>query len=350
MSASPSSSSTSGGKGKGNGKPVQRRTYLGTLVATPLLRVALEPDGQIPKSTSEICFIWCSQTHLGRNKQDEPKCRAFCFRNVLEHELVDRTHRDWKGYNYSYASDHPVNNRKPFVWRRSDKLPLPSQTSLVDHLRGPRPRPIHPIPPKALATSPISPTGSTAPPSQTEPRREVRVWREGRYLWTSKSRRDIMRHLSTEMRNPLDWQRNHYNWEAVWRADARSGRDPSLAPTNYPPIWRSMSDLDPRGHLLDPTATMIIALDDWSYLREEFARTMGPVYAAAADLFAKQVIVVGRMQGLWKEEGKARHMVYQAVPLWREGNVARHSRGLYSTLVEIVSGDWQRVQSRGRRS
>lgn len=111
-----------------------------------------------------------------------------------------------------------------------------------------------------------------------------------------------------------------------------------------------MSDLDPRGHLLDPTATMIIALDDWSYLREEFARTMGPVYAAAADLFAKQVIVVGRMQGLWKEEGKARHMVYQAVPLWREGNVARHSRGLYSTLVEIVSGDWQRVQSRGRRS
>ena len=159
-----------------------------------------------------------------------------------------------------------------------------------------------------------------------------------------------MRHLSTEMRNPLDWQRNHYNWEAVWRADARSGRDPSLAPIKYPPIWRSMSDLDPRGHLLDPTATMVIALDDWSYLREEFARTMGPVYDAAADLYAKQVIVVHKMHGLWKEEGKARHIVYHAVPLWREGNVARHSRGLYSTLIEIVSGDWQRVQSRGRRS
>ncbi|KAF8583832.1 hypothetical protein K439DRAFT_1661068 [Ramaria rubella] len=94
----------------------------------------------------ERCFVYCSQTSRDRARGNDPWCRTICFRRVYGHEVHDG----------SYDASKDINGKlKP-----KDPLPLPHEGQ----------------PSEAISDGEIENTDKT------------RYWKEGRYIWVSKSR------------------------------------------------------------------------------------------------------------------------------------------------------------------
>ncbi|KAH7883178.1 hypothetical protein F5I97DRAFT_1815096, partial [Phlebopus sp. FC_14] len=100
---------------------------------------------QIPQKVDERCFFYCSQTSRGRSEGQLPMCRSICLRKVFPHELMTPT---------------PNNGNDKAKIEGHAGLPLPPEGQ----------------PPKRGYFSGV-----------LEEPKETRYWREGWYLWTSRS-------------------------------------------------------------------------------------------------------------------------------------------------------------------
>ena len=116
----------------------------------------------------ERCFIYCSQTSYNRARGSNPWCRTICFRRVFGHEVHDGT----------YDASKDVNGElKP-------KVPLP-----LPHEGQPR---------EAFDNGEVEDTDKT------------QYWKEGRYIWVSKSRwaaQEKLDSMMADLPKQAEWMR-----------------------------------------------------------------------------------------------------------------------------------------------
>jgi hypothetical protein len=171
----------------------------GTLQSLLHLPTCLNSIGPLSPSTSERCFTYCSQSHLGRAHGHEPKCYTFCLRRIFSHEVS----RILTNVNYGPIMEPPA---------IPVNIPLPQEanTTLGQYISD-----------SALAdASDGSPPYSSTTP---QPENEQRYWQEGYYVWLSRSRQAASEHMS-HMKRDLFQQSTYERCKAMWAQAVREGR------------------------------------------------------------------------------------------------------------------------------
>lgn len=171
----------------------------GTFQSHPLPCPRLKGIGRFSPSTSERCFTYCSQSHLGRAHGHEPKCYTFCLRRIFSHEV----NRILTNVNYGPIMEPPT---------IPVNIPLPQEasTTLGQYISD-----------STLVEASDDSTPRTPPPSQ--PENERRHWQEGYYAWLSRSRQAASEHMS-HMKRDLFQQSSYERCKAMWAQAVREGR------------------------------------------------------------------------------------------------------------------------------
>ena len=116
----------------------------------------------------ERCFIYCSQSSHNRARGNDPWCRTICFRRVFGHEVHDG----------SYDASRDING----YLKPNGPLPLPHEGQ----------------PPGAFSDGAVEHTEKT------------KYWKEGRYIWVSKSRwaaQEKMDSMMANLSSQTEWMR-----------------------------------------------------------------------------------------------------------------------------------------------
>lgn len=168
----------------------------------PMTLVRLMTIGRFSPATSERCFTYCSQSHIGRAHGSEPKCYTFCLRRIFNHEV---------GRVLTSADYGPV-IKSPTI---SANVPLPQEanTTLSQYISDPA----------RAEVSDGSASSSSHASTSPQPENKQQHWQEGYYVWLSRSRQAASEHMS-HMKRDLFQQSAYERSKAMWAQAVREGR------------------------------------------------------------------------------------------------------------------------------
>ncbi|CAL1711281.1 unnamed protein product [Somion occarium] len=191
---------------------------VGPLLANklPSIRILRPPPGRGSPKVDERCFTYCSQTIGGRINQTEPWCRTVCVRRVFDHEVkrtiatFDEDHAEIKTVDAKYPL--PPEGQKAlrfFPWVHEDPNESHEEGS---HARGPG---------RAYG-----------------PKKDLRFWQEGWYLWMSKSRWGAQERLDLMMQDlehQAEWQQYKDKVISDWASYERKQQSQAQSQLDRPP-------------------------------------------------------------------------------------------------------------------
>lgn len=170
----------------------------------PSIKVLKPPTGNYSPRVDERCFTYCSQSIRGRLSSDEPWCRTICLRRVFNHE-VRRTLATSK-YN-------PETQSFELAMEETDpKIPLPPEGQPKPH---------------ATESEDVDNDGGKIEwksiAGKDHPGQPI-FWKEGWYLWTSKSRwaaQEKMDLMMLDLEKQAEWQKYKEHVNEDWAAFER---------------------------------------------------------------------------------------------------------------------------------
>ncbi|KDQ55139.1 hypothetical protein JAAARDRAFT_37655 [Jaapia argillacea MUCL 33604] len=191
--ASTSASTPASGGGQQRQSPPQQSFLQGL----PSIHILRPPPSRLPRKIDERCFIYCSQTNVGRANGHQPNCRSFCLRRVFLHQVQKVVAADPNDSEDPVAPGDPIRLEKVHL-----HLPLPPEGQR--HLAAPGPgptvhgRPLAPykylldqragsflLPRHHLRHSAKRDTPSPHEQDNQLEQQEIKCWDEGWYLWHS---------------------------------------------------------------------------------------------------------------------------------------------------------------------
>jgi len=158
----------------------------------PSIKILKPPAGTYSPRVDERCFTYCSQSIRGRQSSDEPWCRTICIRRVFDHEV--RRAVATSKYN-------PATQSYEVAVQESDaKIPLPPEG---------QPQP---------ATDDDESIQWKSIAGKMHPQEPLH-WKEGWYLWMSKSRwaaQEKMDLMMLDLEKQAEWQKYKEKVNEEW--------------------------------------------------------------------------------------------------------------------------------------